>query len=98
MDQILKVEMGNLKEQMDGVSNKVDEIYYALLGNTLTKDGGLIGRVIQLETDKKVLEKRVEVLESEKKQSDIYVKILWAAGGVVCTMLLTLLLNYLFKK
>lgn len=105
MDNILKQEMDNLKREMSENGAKLDElaelvkdISFALMGNKFTKDGGIINEHIALKTEVRLLEKRVEMLEAEKGKSDIYVKILWAAGGVVCTILLTLLLNYLFKK
>lgn len=80
------------------MSKQMDRLETALLGSDLTKDGGLVGRIIELEKDVAVLEEKIEKLENEKSKSDIYVKILWAAGGVVCTIFLTILLNYIFKQ
>lgn len=105
MDNILKQEMDNLKremsengEKLDTLSELVKDISFALMGNKFTKDGGIMNEHIKLKTEIGILAKRVEVLESEKSKSDVYVKILWAAGGVVGTILLTILLNLIFKK
>lgn len=98
MDQLLKQEMENLKGEFGKLSTKMDTVISALMGNDLTKDGGLVGRIIDLEKSVAVMEEKIEKLENEKSKSEIYVKILWAAGGVVCTILLTILLNYIFKK
>lgn len=97
MDQLLKQEIENVKNQFSEMGEKLDQVYYAMLGSELTKDGGLIGRIIQLEKDVAVLEQKTESLERERNKSDIYVKILWAAGGVICTGILGYILSIAFK-
>lgn len=93
MDQLLKQKMDTMEGQFSDMGEKLDQMYYALLGNELTKDGGLIGRIIQLEKDVAVLEQKTETLERERNKSDIYVNILWAAGGVICTGIIGYILS-----
>lgn len=105
MDSVLKQDMDNLKREMtengaklDELSELVKDMSFALMGNKFNKDGGLINEHIQLKAEVQVLKKRVEVLEAEKGKSDIYVKILWGAAGIVLTLLLTIVKDILIKK
>ncbi|MBX6362178.1 MAG: hypothetical protein IRZ03_19170 [Acidobacterium ailaaui] len=48
--------MLDINERLDCIEGKVDSIYTALMGSDLTKDGGIIGRVkdIEIKFDLKV--------------------------------------------
>lgn len=116
MDNLLKQEMDNLKrevsdvgekfdelsENVKGMADTVNEISFALMGNKFTKDGGIIGKIIQMDAEIKLnyktLEGRVEALEKKENRNDVYVKILWTVVGAVGMSVLYMVLNIIFKK
>jgi hypothetical protein len=98
MDQILKQEMTQLKEEVGEIKETVGDIYSALMGNKLAKDGGLVSRIAELERENELLKVRVEILEKEKGKSDIYVKIIWGAAGVICTAVIGFVLSLIIKR
>lgn len=113
MDNVLKQEMDNLKrevgekvdklsESVEGIESTVNEISFALMGNKFTKDGGIIGKMVQMETKMELnytqLEQRVETLEKKETKHDVYVKILWTVVGAVGMSVLYMVLNIIFKK
>lgn len=98
MDQILKQQMDNLKTDVEEMSSKIDDLHNALMGNKLVQDGGLIGRIIELEKDNELLTTRVEILEKEKSKSDIYIRIMWGLGGMAATGCIGYILSLIFKK
>jgi len=74
-------QMDEFKRQLEDVSSKVSMMFYALMGNDLTKDGGLIRRIDEIEhrlveTDKKILK-----IAQQQEKSRIYVNLIWAAAG-----------------
>lgn len=62
--------MENLTETVQSaafkdMSAKVDKMYYALMGNELSKDGGLVQRIIELEGDNAKLEVKLNLVKEE---------------------------------
>lgn len=93
MDQDLlqmQTDIRELKEQ-------VGKMYTALMGSDIAKDGGLVGRIIELEKDNDQLKQKIEVLEKEKSRNDIYVRVMWGALGSIATGVLAYVLSLIFK-
>lgn len=74
-------------EDFDTMRQQVTEMYTALIGNPISKDGGMVKRLTDVE---------VKVSKMEKFTSKIgwQVGLLWASGGVIVTGILATL----FKK
>lgn len=98
-------DISSMKDDIAKLGQKMDLIYYALQGNDMTKDGGLIRRIGDLENENHQLHKsmlqqtqalreEIEELKIAKTKSDLYEKWLWRiiTGGVA------LMLEYLFQK
>ena len=59
-------EFKKLKTQVSGIEDILHEVHGAIVGNPLSKDGGMQARLFQAEKDIEVLSKHVD--EMEKKQ------------------------------
>lgn len=108
MDNLLKQEMDNLKrevgekvdelsENVKGISETVNEISFALMGNKFTKDGGIIGKMIQMDSHLISIEKRVELLEKATGKKDAQDKIMWTIVGAVGSSVLYLIINFIIS-
>lgn len=85
----------DLKRQLDIIGEKVGLMYYALMGNDLTKDGGLIRRIDDIEEDILLHEKKFEaVFDGIKNNNDkidkknFYVNLLWGGLALVIGILI----------
>ena len=73
-----------LLQQVTDIKGKVDKMYDALMGNSISKDGGLVKRIEVLEeTDYEILEK-IASIEKKSIKMEVYQKIMWSCiGGTV---------------
>lgn len=78
----------NFKE----IKDKVSLIYHALVGNEITKDGGLIRRIDKVEARQDKQEDRMDKFDSALVKMKIYERLLWLAGGAFVAALI----NYIF--
>lgn len=80
------------------IKQKVEEISTALLGSNLTKDGGLIKRIVELEIKSDLLEEKIEVQTKKTTAMEIYQKIMWSCAGGAAVMLAKFLFDLILKK
>ncbi|HEY4207971.1 MAG TPA: hypothetical protein VGM31_14205 [Puia sp.] len=85
-------------EDFREMKNKVDKMYYALLGNELTEDGGLIRRVGESEKEIALLHDRIDQLERKNIKGELYLNWLWGLAGFVLSSGFSALIYHLFKK
>ena len=64
-----KTEFKRMKQQVDvvteishTVSEKMDNIYYAIVGNSLSKDGGLVQQIKDMKQQQTNFEKEIEAI------------------------------------
>lgn len=68
---------------MKDMKGKVDKMFYALMGNEIAKDGGLVGRIEHLEEAFEKLEGVVQKQAERNIKLEVYQRIMWTAiGGV----------------
>jgi hypothetical protein len=79
-----------LREEMQQMKSRVDQIYYAIIGNEMSKDGGLLKRLSDLEIE---VEKLVAF-----KQRFLWTIGLIAGGSSVLAFLLQMVVSYFIKK
>lgn len=89
--------MESLEIGFGDLSKKMDMVLTALMGNDLTRDGGLVGRIIELEKEKEILKARVEILEKDKTKTDLQVKIMWGLGGSTLAAIIGYVLSLINK-
>jgi hypothetical protein len=86
------------EKDFNDLKQTVDKIYYAVVGNELLKDGGMIGQlgVIVVRIDKH--EERLDALEKKNIKLSIYQKIMWGGLGTAAGVLFAFLLEVFSKK
>jgi len=102
-----EIELNKLKEQVYKISNTVNEmnhktdgIYYALVGNDLSKDGGLVQQIKDMKNRQELFETEMEI--RIKKLEDAFTRWkgiafgLFIAGGVI-GYLLQIIINQFIK-
>jgi hypothetical protein len=95
--QQIRTDMKGMSVKVDSMGGKVDEMYDALMGSRIGKDGGLVGRIEDLEliTDKH--SKSIVELNEKNVKVEVYQKIMWGCVGGVAAMLFTYVINLLIK-
>jgi hypothetical protein len=73
------------------MKDKVNQMYYAMLGNDLTKDGGLVGRIQKLETASDEMQKGYQKITWTHR-------ILIAAASLITGSLGTYIISQLIHK
>src|SRR5688572_12445823 len=83
-----------IKNSLTKLETRFYSIHTALSGSEITKDGGLIGRIIESEKELALLTVRVEQVEKKETQRRFYIRIIYGAVG----FLLALAVQYLATK
>lgn len=87
-----------IKTQVGDLSRTLNEVHTALVGNQMTRDGGLIQRVIDSESEVEKLKLRILELESKNSKTEFYVKVIWTLAGGMATLVFTFILKLIFKQ
>jgi hypothetical protein len=89
--------MEDIKEEIQNINKKVDKMYYALMGSEITKDGGLIARIVKSETSIDILKDEIELLKNRNTKFEVYQRIMWSSLGGVVSMVFAYVINLLIK-
>ena len=73
----------DLEEKMSSIDNKLTQVIEAIMGNPLTKAGGVVNSIELLENKIKALEAKVEKQEEFKKKLTWTVGLILAAAMIV---------------
>lgn len=76
------------------INKKVSLMYHALVGNEITKDGGLIQRVTDIESDLKKQEQRMDQFHDKLTMLKVYEKVLWLTAGGIISGIIGYLINH----
>lgn len=90
-------ELQQIRTDMSDMKGKVDEMYFALMGNKIGKDGGLVGRIEELETTMDEHEKDIQGLKEKNVKMEVYQKIMWTAIGFATASVFSILLSTILK-
>ena len=72
----------DLEEKMNSIDNKLTQVIEAIMGNPLTKAGGVVNSIETLEKKIKALEAKVEEQENFKK------KLTWTVGLILAAAMI----------
>lgn len=86
-----------MQNDLKDVREKVDKMFYALMGNDLTNDGGLIKRIIELEEENLKLRKEMQDMRLDATKAGLYIKIIWGMAGALGASILALALKTMFN-
>lgn len=87
-----------IKIHMTSLGSKVDKMYLALMGSEIAKDGGLVGRIEELEQNVHEIKEQLTDIKADASKNRWHVNVMWGASGAVVMALFSLFLSYIFKK
>lgn len=93
MEQLNENELRDMRTDITNMKAKVDKMYYALMGNEIGKDGGLVGRIEELEVVTEKHDKSIQDLKDTNVKVLVYQKIMWTAIGFAAAALFSVLLS-----
>jgi hypothetical protein len=96
-----KIKFEKMENTVEKIQTDVMEIKAALLGNSMSGDKGLVGRIEVLNLSHEVLEGQVKTLIEEKIKNALYIRLInWlliVIGTAVIGGIVTLFFNLLNK-
>lgn len=87
----LSGEVKNMRVTLDAVHN-------AIVGSSISKDGGIVGRLIDAEEKLDTLEDRVISAEGKQIKYGLQTKVMWTCLGGVGMAIFAYLVQFIFKK
>lgn len=94
----MQTDIEQIKIHMTSLGSKVDKMYLALMGSEIAKDGGLVGRIEDLENDVHEIKEQLTEIKADANKNRWHVNVMWTCAGAVGMALFSLLLSYIFKK
>lgn len=86
-----------LQTDIKDMKGKVDTMFFALMGNEIAKDGGLVGRIETLETVHEKIDERMTKIETTHTKLEVYQKVMWVFAGGFGSFLISFVIE-LIKK
>ncbi|MFA5296615.1 MAG: hypothetical protein WC389_00225 [Lutibacter sp.] len=78
-----------MEKTVESIQTDVSEIKLALLGNPLSGDNGLTGRITMLSAQLTILESQVKILQEEKTKNTVYVKLInWLLATIAAAFIM----------
>ncbi len=85
-----------MEKSVEEIKTDISVIKSALIGNELSGDKGLIGRVSTLQLEIERLEKDIKELQNEKTTNSVYIKQLTWVVGAIGSAAIGLIIKMLF--
>lgn len=86
----MDAQLMEMQKDIKNLVEAVKDLKTAVVGSPVTKDGGLVKRIEDLEN-------QVEDLKTKFIKNDIYLRWIWALGGFAGSALFTYVLKIIFK-
>jgi hypothetical protein len=86
-------ENNSLAADVAHMRKQLNEMYTAMVGNPITKDGGLVKRMADMEAAQDEQGGRLKKLETALVKVAIYMKLFWAATGSAATAIFSLIIK-----
>lgn len=83
----------NMAKDMAEVKAQVKEIYTALCGDPISKDGGLVRRIDNIEMKQEMQDAKLSKAARAISRVGLHVKIMWGAGGAVIMAIYSLIIK-----
>ena len=87
----------NIWDKLNVFQKKLDDIHTALSGSAIGQDGGLVLRVSKLEIELKCAFTQIGIERNKAKETAVYQKILWGAGGIIISIITTAIVTHFTK-
>ena len=85
--------MEHFERDIAQMKMQINEMYSALMGNSISKDGGLVQRIQRNEEFAKSNLKEIAGIKNKMIRTNTYVNILWAACGAVGMAILAIVIR-----
>lgn len=95
---ITQSDIREIKQEMYELKDTVQDIHACLIGSPLGKDGGLVKRIEECEQRQTQFEQKIERMSVKAIKSEFYLKVIWALGGSIASIIFTSVMYYYFKK
>ena len=83
-----KEKFTKMEQSVEEIKQDISVIKSALVGNELTKDSGLIGKVTTLQAEIDFLKSDLKVLQDDRTRNAVYIKQLsFVTGGLVTALI-----------
>lgn len=97
MEEITKAEFKTLELKVSDIKTTLDQVHGAIIGNPLSKDGGMAERLHGAEEKLIELEERLEAAERKQIRYNVYTVIMWICLGGVGMAILNYILQFALK-
>lgn len=81
----------DIKIQFFELKLKIDEVYFAIIGSPISKDGGLIKRINETE-------RTIDIWDKKMQKISLKTNILWTLVGMVGAAFVKIVYDILIKK
>lgn len=86
-----------LKKDMQQISDDVKEIKLAIMGNPMTKDDGLVGKIREVVYDLEAQKKEIDGLKEDRIVNTVYMKIILWFSGIAGAAVIIYVFNQFLK-
>ena len=86
-----------LKKDMQQISDDVKEIKTALVGNPMTKDDGMVGKLREVVYDLEAQKKEIDGLKEDRIRNTVYMQIILWFSGIAGTAVIIYVFNQFLK-
>lgn len=86
-----------LKKDMQQISDDVKEIKLAIMGNPMTKDDGLVGKIREVVYDLEAQKKEIDGLKEDRIVNTVYMKIILWFSGIAGASVIIYVFNQFLK-
>lgn len=93
MSENLEQDINSIKNNLSAFGMKLEMVYAALVGNEISKDGGLVADIAGQQKQISRLKERIERVERSESKRRFYVNLIW---GAVCSII-ALIIGHFFK-
>lgn len=94
----MRSELKSLKERFNEIKEILNEVHSAIIGNPLTKDGGMAARLIMAEEELERLKVTVSEIDKKQIKYNLYTRLMWVMGGAIISIVFAYILQLIFKK
>lgn len=87
-----------MEQNITTIQNDISEIKAALLGNKISGEKGIVGKIVELEEQLEEQETKIELLLEEKTKITVYIKIITWIMAAIGTGILGFIVKQIMEK
>jgi hypothetical protein len=95
--EVSKSEFLKLESSVSEIKQTLNQVHDAIVGNPLSKDGGMAERLTEAEKKLVQLEDRLELAEKKQIRYNVYTVIMWVCIGAVSMAIFVYVMQLFFK-